>query len=359
MDLAGTISLEEKSGVYKRCNKVLSRYIPVEGLVAGLPLICIKGRTLGYKSTGRSRIYDSKITINTINLPSCVYAPPINLDKFECHACAIWEDQLYPGHSFSARMDKDPRIYWKTLIEDFTQRDITVPTDRLPAIQAVMNKVKEKYNLTPISGLWRETITTNLHWGPEDGLHSLQPHASHMAPTWSWASLEGKVHWTIGLAGRLPEDDKHWDLKLVGIEHPSPTQPANTHPIRETLLLEGRVAEATVVRSGGRHAVVFHDSTTSFEEFIPEVELVPVIPALGMEGYHYSTRRKKFGETVEDKDWKGLCVCLLLVRTGQSGTSLVIAQTEDDPRYFERIGILIHHPVANFLRYPREMINLQ
>jgi hypothetical protein len=63
----------------------VSRYIPVEGLVAGLPLICIKGGALGYKATGRS-IHDSNITINTINLLSCIYAPPVNLDT-EHYGC--------------------------------------------------------------------------------------------------------------------------------------------------------------------------------------------------------------------------------------------------------------------------------
>jgi hypothetical protein len=50
-------------------------------LVAGLPLICIKGGALGYKATGRSRIHDRRRTINTINIPSCLYAPPENLDN--------------------------------------------------------------------------------------------------------------------------------------------------------------------------------------------------------------------------------------------------------------------------------------
>jgi hypothetical protein len=50
-------------------------------MVAGLPLTCIKGRALGYKSTGRSRIYDSTTTINTIDLPLCLYALPVNLDS--------------------------------------------------------------------------------------------------------------------------------------------------------------------------------------------------------------------------------------------------------------------------------------
>jgi hypothetical protein len=165
----------------------------------------------------------------------------------------------------------------------------------------MMDKVKERYRLTPISGLWRETITTTLHWGPKEGLHSLQPHASYTALTWSWASLEGAVNWSIGMADRLPKEDKQWYLKLVGIEYPSPTQPANSYSVRETLLLEGRFVRGAVVKSGGRHAVVFHGSS-SFDEFIPEVELVPVDPVPDMEGYHYSTRRRGFSETVNDGD---------------------------------------------------------
>jgi hypothetical protein len=38
-----------------------------KGSVAGLPLICTEGGAPGYKSTGRSRIHDSIIIINSIN----------------------------------------------------------------------------------------------------------------------------------------------------------------------------------------------------------------------------------------------------------------------------------------------------
>jgi NADPH:quinone reductase-like Zn-dependent oxidoreductase len=60
---------------------LVSQYNPLRGcIVAGLPLTCIKGGASGYKSTSRSRIYDSITKINTIDLPSCLYAPPVNLD---------------------------------------------------------------------------------------------------------------------------------------------------------------------------------------------------------------------------------------------------------------------------------------
>ena len=45
----------------KEARDYMSRYIPVKGLVAGLPLICIKGGALGHKAVGRAHIYDSII----------------------------------------------------------------------------------------------------------------------------------------------------------------------------------------------------------------------------------------------------------------------------------------------------------
>jgi hypothetical protein len=47
---------------------IVSRYIPVEGLVSSwlIPDLYQDGAP-GYKTTGRSRIYDSRTIINTIN----------------------------------------------------------------------------------------------------------------------------------------------------------------------------------------------------------------------------------------------------------------------------------------------------
>jgi len=78
----------------------VSRYNPVKGLGSWLtPDLYRIGGALGYKSTGRSRIYDSKTAINTINLPLCLYAPPVNLDTgrprswIELYRC--WDRLLY------------------------------------------------------------------------------------------------------------------------------------------------------------------------------------------------------------------------------------------------------------------------
>jgi hypothetical protein len=60
----------------------MSRYNPVKGLGSWLtPDLSREGGALGYKDVGRAHIRDSITSINTINLPSCLYAPPVNPDK--------------------------------------------------------------------------------------------------------------------------------------------------------------------------------------------------------------------------------------------------------------------------------------
>jgi hypothetical protein len=59
----------------------VSRYNPVKGLGSWLtPDLYRIGGAPGYKAVGRAHIYD-RTTINTIKLPSCLYAPPVNLDN--------------------------------------------------------------------------------------------------------------------------------------------------------------------------------------------------------------------------------------------------------------------------------------
>lgn len=278
--------------------------------------------------------------------------------KFECRTASLWEDQLHPGHSFSSFIDKDPRVHWTKLIEDFTSRNITFSTDRIFAIQAVMNTVQEKYKLTPLCGLWRETLTRSLHWSAKEGFNSLQPHSSYLAPSWSWASLEGAVHWTIGLADGLPEADKQWDLKVEGVEFPDPQNPESS-PERETIILEGRFMRANIMKQAGEYFVVFAGGHASEAmKFIPDTELVPYEPVPGMEGYHYSTRRKTWGEDAPEGGWIGQCGCMLMVRTGESGTSLLISPSLYSPGYLERVGLLVHHPVAEVLKQPRRVMKI-
>ena len=60
----------------------MSRFTPVKGLVGSwlTPDRYQEGGALRYKVMGRTQIHDS-IAINTINLPSCSCALPVNLNN--------------------------------------------------------------------------------------------------------------------------------------------------------------------------------------------------------------------------------------------------------------------------------------
>jgi hypothetical protein len=61
-------------------------------LVAGLPLICTKGRAPGYKSMGRSHIHDSIIAIQSIKT-SCSCALPVYLDSWQ-RLAFVWSTSM-------------------------------------------------------------------------------------------------------------------------------------------------------------------------------------------------------------------------------------------------------------------------
>lgn len=89
---------------------------------------------------------------------------------------------------------------WYKLVEDYTSRNLTVLTDKLEAIAGVASVVNINLKDDYVAGMWRSSPPQALLWRPDreyDGLfkRSFTPYAPSMyrAPSWSWASLEGKV----------------------------------------------------------------------------------------------------------------------------------------------------------------------
>ncbi|KIX95530.1 uncharacterized protein Z520_08650 [Fonsecaea multimorphosa CBS 102226] len=101
---------------------------------------------------------------------------------------------------------------WLSLIEEYTSRNLTRDQDKLPALSGVASLVGGLTEDEYLAGLWRNDVLQNLSWSVEtfepthqcdDPAHdAAMPPASksevryppnYRAPTWSWASLDGKV----------------------------------------------------------------------------------------------------------------------------------------------------------------------
>ncbi|KAM0252553.1 hypothetical protein ACHAQJ_007685 [Trichoderma viride] len=82
------------------------------------------------------------------------------------------------------------RQAWLATIFMYTLRNISVPSDKLPALAAVAEQFSIVSNDQYLAGLWRRTILSDLLW--TSNRSSPRP-AEYCAPSWSWASVDGLI----------------------------------------------------------------------------------------------------------------------------------------------------------------------
>jgi hypothetical protein len=113
---------------------------------------------------------------------------------------------------------------WMSLLQVYTKLKFTMPKDRLAALagiaQEIMPLIKSRY----FAGLWGFSLPMDLLW---EVYEDLRPRPStYRAPSWSWASIDGRV-WS-GLIGMSAKGRKQTELliKILSITtkcHPTDT----------------------------------------------------------------------------------------------------------------------------------------
>jgi hypothetical protein len=81
---------------------------------------------------------------------------------------------------------------YRTLVETFTQLDITKELDRLPALSGITSGRRDEY----LAGMWRSLLIESLHWYPiSQPVRGVMARRTrdYRAPTWSWASVEAPI----------------------------------------------------------------------------------------------------------------------------------------------------------------------
>lgn len=91
---------------------------------------------------------------------------------------------------------------WGDIVENYSQRHLTVEDDKLPALAAVAERYAEIAPVTEyLAGMWRQDLLLQCLWRVWDPKKTRRP-KSYRAPSWSWAALDGEVYpWTP------PDDD--------------------------------------------------------------------------------------------------------------------------------------------------------
>ncbi|KAE8389648.1 hypothetical protein BDV23DRAFT_184249 [Aspergillus alliaceus] len=129
---------------------------------------------------------------------------------------------------------------WAKVVQQFTVSGLTKGSDKLIALSGVAARMQAILGDNYIAGLWKHNLLFDLLWyikygRQADGKPSFRVDA-YRAPSWSWASVEGRVHFPCG---RL---DVSWGpplLEIIGVEV-NPTTNNST----------GQVSNAFILASG-------------------------------------------------------------------------------------------------------------
>ncbi|KAK4098003.1 HET-domain-containing protein [Parathielavia hyrcaniae] len=81
---------------------------------------------------------------------------------------------------------------WRRIVEDYTGRGLTVPSDRLPALAGITRELEWAWQDECVFGVWKSLAASLLGWQA-----TKRSTRSGMAPTWSWASVSGSVRLAI------------------------------------------------------------------------------------------------------------------------------------------------------------------
>ncbi|KFA73863.1 hypothetical protein S40288_00887 [Stachybotrys chartarum IBT 40288] len=161
---------------------------------------------------------------------------------------------------------------WYDIVETYSRGNLTVPTDKLIALKGIEDEVARATKFTYLKGLWEEQLVTDLLWfaieGPGKRLTS--SNGDPVAPTWSWASVQGAI--ALDLLPETALSDIEETKTLVTIEdarpsHDDPQQMSITLcgpllPISAPII-DGTTWSLDIGKMGKSSARVFPDVTSS------------------------------------------------------------------------------------------------
>lgn len=123
--------------------------------------------------------------------------------------------------------EAEPEILWQRIREEYSEKRLTVATDRLAAFSGIARMIHKVLKCTKedyLAGLWRPNLLEELLWDAKGSRNSQS--SPYIAPTWSWASLDGpfsgplyhrdlprKFHAKVLDAKTFPRDDDFGPIK--------------------------------------------------------------------------------------------------------------------------------------------------
>ena len=115
-----------------------------------------------------------------------------------------------------------PYSRWYSLVENYTSRDITKPTDKLPAISGLALEICRTTGDQYLAGLWKHDLVAGLMWTPCENKKLKRITSHYRGPSWSWAAVDGRISYAAAL--RQMDQEFSLEVKEVAIVTAGPSQ---------------------------------------------------------------------------------------------------------------------------------------
>ncbi|KAI1110926.1 HET-domain-containing protein [Nemania sp. NC0429] len=230
----------------------------------------------------------------------------------------------------------DLKEYWKEVVEQYTERQLTFPSDRLAALAGIASHAHlASPEAQYYAGLWSDTLPSTLLWTVERRVEYGQfwDYDSRrikpcIAPTWSWASITGHVNFLFWKRnfGRGEWANSPPDMSVIAVNC-VPIGQNKYGAVRDAkLTVEGYICNVRIQLVGG-----------SKWHFPFKMQ------ATKADGTMSSARGLLYPDTtellasLESSRESGMAVTAVSVY--ESRMFLFLKQVEEDPLVFERIGV--------------------
>ncbi|KAH7007378.1 heterokaryon incompatibility protein-domain-containing protein [Ilyonectria destructans] len=89
-------------------------------------------------------------------------------------------------------------VDWYQMLEDYTSRGITASMDKLPAVSGLASAIAKANGAEGyMAGIWRTGLLEGLVWCRKAPEQMFDKSDEYVAPSWSWASVQGAVQFPV------------------------------------------------------------------------------------------------------------------------------------------------------------------
>jgi hypothetical protein len=173
----------------------------------------------------------------------------------ECHQKTYPTPPLFPdftGTSHTETMWTYHKI-WSKIIEGYSNRELKVPTDRLPALSGLAKRFGTQCGFSYNAGCWKETLLYDLVWQRDVTQTKVQE--PWLSPSFSWVSVPGAVNFR--LARHSYPGSRIFHAHVVDVHHSTTGIDIYGTAVDGSLTLRGHTVAAHLRRSSSKGIQVY------------------------------------------------------------------------------------------------------